>query len=400
MPWSNQSGGSGPSGGSGNKGGPWGGGGNNNDGNKSPWGRPNGSGNNGNNGNNNGGNGGGKGGPTPPDMDELLRKGQQKLQQFGSGFIILIVIILAVLFWLYKSIFFVEPNEMAIKLRFGVPQEDVLIDGGHFQIWPIESHRKVITSQTQISIGDNPTDSLMLTSDQNMVSVKFSVYYNVTQPEEYLFNVDKPYDTIKQVAESAMREVVGRRKMDDVLREKRSEVAADVLAIIKQTLAQYKIGVTVNQVALGETSPPQNVKAAFDLVEQAEQQGNQMRSNAEQYKAKKEGEAFGEISRLSEVANAYKARVIAEANGRAERFKAIAEQEKIAPDVTRYRIYVDTMEQILMAPNKLVIDKSNNGVVPYLPLNNMLQSQQSGNGSSGKPVMNSLTGQSVVEGGK
>ena len=372
MPWSNQGGGSGPSGGGGNKGGPWGGGGNKNDGNKSPWGRPNGGGNNGNNGNN-GGNGGGKGGPTPPDMDELLRKGQQKLQQFGGGMVILVIIILAGIFWAYNSIFFVQPNEKAIKLRFGVPQQEILTNGMHFRIWPIESYRKVPTSEVSVRIGGAEPAGLMLSSDQNIINVTFSLYYNVTDPEQFLFSVAEPVDTIRQVAESAMREVVGRRPMNDVLRDKRPEVANEVVEIIKNTLDQYKIGVTLKEVAFNDVAPPKEVIEAFNLVQQAEQQRNQMRSSAEQYASKKDGEAQGEVSRLVEAASAYKARVIEEANGRAQRFKAIALEEKNAPQATRYRIYVDTMEQVLSSPNKLVIDKGNSGVVPYLPLNNMLQ---------------------------
>ncbi|WP_182417419.1 FtsH protease activity modulator HflK [Bartonella sp. HY038] len=385
MPWSNQSGGSGPLGGSESKSGPWGGG-NNNDGNKSPWGRPNGSGNNGNNGSSNGGsggnNGGGKNGPTPPDMDDLLRKGQQKLQQFGGGMIVFVIIVLAVIFVAYKSIFFVQPNEKAIKLRFGVPQQQILSDGMHFRLWPIEDYVKTGTAERNISIGNDEVSGLMLTSDQNIVNVKFALYFNVTHPEEFLFNVSQPIETIKQVAESAMREVVGRRPMNDVLRDKRPEIAREVVAIIANTLNQYKVGVTLKEVAINDAAPPKKVMEAFNLVQQAEQQRNQMVSTADQYRNKKEGEAQGEVSRLVEAASAYKARVIAEADGRAQRFRAIAQEEKNAPDATRYRIYVDTMEQVLSSPNKLVIDKGNSGVVPYLPLNNMLRAPTSSSATS------------------
>ena len=371
MPWSNQNGG-GPWGGGGNNGGsPWSGGGNDNGNNKNPWNKkPLGS----------GGNGGGSGGDGP-DIDEILRKGQDKLKQFGGGGIFIIVVIVAIIFWLYQCFYIVQQNEQAVELRFGVPKPGIVNDGLHFHFWPIESYLKVPLTEKSIAIGGKPgqpqqSDGLMLSSDQNIVYVNFSVYYRISDPTKYLFNVNEQEGTVRQVAESAMREVVGRRPVDDVLRDKKEEVADNVKKIIQSTADKYQLGVQINRVSISEAAPPTKVAAAFNSVQQAEQERGRMIEEGNRVRFKKLGLANGEASKTREIAKGEKAQMVEEAKGRAERFEAISHEASVAPDASRYRLYMETIGGILNSPNKLILDQKNGGAVSYLPLNELLSGKK------------------------
>lgn len=245
MPWSNQNGG----------GGPWGGGGDNNNNNNGPWGQgpkgPRGGGQN-----------------TPPDLEDILRKGQDRLKQVfpggggrkGSNRPIYFLIGAAVLgFWLFQSVYTVQPDELAVELRFGKPKEEVSEPGPHFHWWPFETYEKAQIVEKQINIGGqgtrNATQGLMLTGDQNIVNVQFSVLYRVSDPRAYLFNVDSPDAMVQQVSESAIREIVGRRPAQDVFRDNRSAIAQSVRDIVQQTLDNYKAGIQINAVSI-EDAPP------------------------------------------------------------------------------------------------------------------------------------------------
>ncbi|EJF88642.1 FtsH protease activity modulator HflK [Bartonella tamiae] len=398
MPWSNQNG-NGPWGGDGknNGGSPWGGNSNNNQNSKNPWGKkPSGS----------GGQGGSSGG-NGPDFDDILRKSQDKLKQAGGGGIILGVILLAVLFWLFQSFYIVQQNERAVELRFGVPKEGIIGDGLHFRLWPIETYMKVPTTEKTISIGGLPgqpqqADGLMLSSDQNIVYVNFSVYYRIENPGQYLFNVNDQEGTIRQVAESAMREVIGSRPVDDVLRDKKEEVANDVKNIIQSTVNKYQLGVDLSRVSISEAAPPTKVAAAFNSVQQAEQERGRMIEEGNRVRATKRGQANGEASRTREVAKGEKAQMVEEATGRAERFQAIAREAAISPEATRYRIYMETVGHILSSPNKLVLEQKNGGPVSYLPLNELIRGQGSQQ-TKNKSTTMSRAGQqtsSIVTGGQ
>ncbi len=387
MPWSNQNG-NGPWGGGNNGGSPWGSGGNDNGGNKSPWEKkPSGS--------------GGNGGNNGPDIDDILRKGQDKLKQFGGAGMFLIVLLIAVIFWLFQCFYVVQQNEQGVVLRFGVPQEGIVGDGLHFHFWPIETYMKVPLTEKSIAIGGKPgqaqqSDGLMLSSDQNIVYVNFSVYYRISDPTRYLFNVNEQEGTVRQVAESAMREVIGSRPVDDVLRDKKEEVANSVKTIIQSTVDKYQLGVQVNRVSISEAAPPTKVAAAFNSFQQAEQERGRMVEEGNRVKFNKLGLANGEASRTREVAKGEKAQMIEEATGRAERFAAIAHEAAVAPEATRYRLYMETVGRILQSPNKLVVEQKNGSPVSYLPLNQMMNSKTSTPSNNSNPSQSSQTDKTVT----
>lgn len=387
MPWSNQNG-NGPWGGGNNGGSPWGSGGNDNGGNKSPWEKkPSGS--------------GGNGGNNGPDIDDILRKGQDKLKQFGGAGMFLIVLLIAVIFWLFQCFYVVQQNEQGVVLRFGVPQEGIVGDGLHFHFWPIETYMKVPLTEKSIAIGGKPgqaqqSDGLMLSSDQNIVYVNFSVYYRISDPTRYLFNVNEQEGTVRQVAESAMREVIGSRPVDDVLRDKKEEVANSVKTIIQSTVDKYQLGVQVNRVSISEAAPPTKVAAAFNSFQQAEQERGRMVEEGNRVKFNKLGLANGEASRTREVAKGEKAQMIEEATGRAERFSAIAHEAAVAPEATKYRLYMETVGRILQSPNKLVVEQKNGSPVSYLPLNQMMNSKTSTPSNNSNPSQSSQTDKTVT----
>ncbi|WP_354189206.1 FtsH protease activity modulator HflK [Bartonella silvatica] len=322
-----------------------------------------------------GGNSGGNG----PNLDDIFRRGQDQFKQVGGSGLFALLFLLAVIFWLYQSLYIVQQNEQAVELRFGVPKEGIVSDGLHFHFWPIETYLKVPLTEKNIAIGGQSgqaqqSEGLMLSSDQNIVNVNFSVYYRISRPSQFLFNVNDQEGTVRQVAESAMREVIGSRPVDDVLRDKKEEVANDVRKIIQLTVDKYQLGVEISRVSISEAAPPTKVAAAFNSVQQAEQERGRMIEEGNRVRFTKIGLANGEASRTREIAKGDKAQMIEEARGRAERFQAIAREAAISPEATRYRIYMETMGHILSSPNKLLFDQVNSPAVPYLPLNELLRS--------------------------
>ena len=350
MPWSNQNGG-----------GPWGGGGGGGN-NQGPWGRgPN----------KPRGNGG------PPDLEEILRRGQDQFKNIVpggfNGGVALIVVGLFAVFWLIQAIYTVQPDERGVELRFGKPRGEVAAPGLHFHLWPIDTVEIVKVTEQQLNVGSragaNSTAGLMLSGDQNIVNVQFSVLYTVTDPEAYLFNVENPSDTLQQVAESAMREVVGRRPAQDAYRDNRQPIEVDVQSIIQSTLDLYGAGIAITRINIEDVAPPRDVADAFEEVQRAGQDRQRLVEEANQYSNQKLGQARGQSAQIREEASAYKDRVVKEAEGEAQRFTSIYEQYKNAPDVTRTRLYLETMESVLKNSKKVIIDEKQPGVVPYLPLN-------------------------------
>jgi len=368
MPWNNQNGG-GPWGGGGNKSGPnkpspWGGG--SSGGDKPPKGpRPV---------NGGGSGGGGGGGMHPPEMDDLLRKGQERLKQFGSGATFIVLGLALIAFWLYQGFYIVQQDEQAVELRFGMPKEGIIGEGPHFLFWPIETYHKVSRREYDVKIGESDESSLMLSSDQNIVNIKFSVYYNISNARAYIFNVAQPDLTIRQVSESAMREIVGRRPANDVYRNELLAVTGEVRDIIQATLDKYQIGVNVVRVAINESGPPLDVKDAFESFQRSQQERQRAIEEGNQFRARRRGEANGLASKIREDAAARKFTVVENARGQAQRFIAVAGEAKLAPEATRLRLYLETMEQILTSPNKLLLDSASSGAVPYLPLNELMRS--------------------------
>ena len=361
MPWSNQSGGGG---------GPWGGGGNN--------------GNNGSGGGGPWGQGGGNrppsggGGGQPPDLEDIIRKGQDQLKRAipgGGGFSPMTLVIgLVVLIGLYltQAFYTIQEDELGIELRFGKPKEEVSTAGLHFHFWPVETYEVANTAENQINIGSTGrqgASGLMLSGDQNIVDVAFSVLYQVVAPEDYLFNVRDPEGMVRQVAESAMREVVGRRPAQDVFRDDRAGIAEQVRAITQNTLDEYQAGININGVNVEDVAPPREVADAFDEVQRAEQNEDQFIEEANQYSNRVLGAARGEAAQILEDAAAYKNRVVEEAKGEAQRFISVYDEYAKAPEVTRKRLFLETMEKVLGDSNKVIVEQGNGqGVVPYLPL--------------------------------
>ncbi|MBB6464593.1 FtsH protease activity modulator HflK [Aminobacter carboxidus] len=354
MPWNNQSGGGG--------GGPWGGGGGNNGGG-GPWGqgpRPS--------------------GPqgSPPDLEDIIRRGQDKLKRAlpggggSTGLLFGLIGAGLLAFWAFQSVYTVQPDELAVELRFGKPKQELSQPGLHFHWWPIETVEKVNTAEKLVDIGEvrgSTSSGLMLSGDQNIVDVKFSVAYQVSNPQAYLFNVSEPDIMVRQIAESAMREVVGRRPAQDIFRDDRQGIAGGVRDIIQATLDDYGAGLSVNAISIEDAAPPREVADAFDEVQRAEQDEDRFVEESNQYSNQKLGQARGEAAQVREDAAAYKNRVVQEAQGEAQRFISVYDEYAKAPDVTRKRLYLETMEKVLQGSGKVIVEQgSGQGVVPYLPL--------------------------------
>ncbi|MCX7304932.1 MAG: FtsH protease activity modulator HflK [Hyphomicrobiales bacterium] len=353
MPWNDKSGG----------GGPWGGG-NNNGGGGGPWGQgPRGP-------------GGPQGGP--PDLEDIIRRGQDRLKQAlpgGAGAspaLFGLIGLALVAFWLFQSIYTVQPDELAVELRFGKPKEELSQPGLHFHWWPIETVEFANTAEKLVDLGEvrgNTSSGLMLSGDQNIVDVKFSIAYQVSNPEAYLFNVADPDEMVRQVGESAMREAVGRRPAQDIFRDDRQGIADAVRGIIQTTLDQYGTGLTINAISIEDAAPPREVADAFDEVQRAEQDEDRFVEESNQYSNQKLGQARGEAAQVREEAAAYKNRVVQEAEGEAQRFVSVYDEYAKAPDVTRERLFLEMMEKVLKDSNKVIVGQgSGQGVVPYLPL--------------------------------
>ena len=351
MPWSNQSGNGQNGGNDGNQGGPWG------QGPKGP-------------GNNQGG--------TPPDLEDILRKGQDQLRRAipgGNGFspLMLGVVIIGLLIaYMFKAIYTIQPDELGVELRFGKPKTEVSSPGLHFHYWPIESYDVVKVSERQINIPGRSSRAgakLMLSGDQNIVEVEYVVLYQVAIPKDYLFKVAEPDEMVRQAADSAMREIVGRRSAQDVFRDNRAVIAEDVHKIVQATLDQYGVGIQINVVNIEDVAPPPEVADAFDEVQRAEQDEDRFIEDANKYSNRKLGQARGEAAQIREDAAAYKNRVVEEAKGEAQRFISVYDEYVKAPEVTRKRLFLETMEGVLRDSNKVILEQGDGqGVVPYLPL--------------------------------
>jgi membrane protease subunit HflK len=354
MPWDNNTGGGGRNS---NNGGPWG---------QAPGG-----------GSGGGSGGGGRRGGGTPNLEEILSRGRDRFQGGipGGRWTIIGVVLALGAFWVANSIFTVQEQEWAVKLRFGQPVETVPA-GLHFALWPIETVERAPRSENRTIIGSVGTNSaqanegLMLSSDQNIVNVSFSVLWSVSDPVAYLFNVRDPDDMVRSIGESAMREVVGQRPVQDVFRDDRAGIANDVRGIVQSIVQSYGMGVTVSRVAIEQAAPPAEVADAFNEVQRAGQDEERFQEEARQYTNTLLGDARGQAAQIREDAAAYKNRVVQEAEGEAARFLSIYQEYAKAPEVTRKRLFLETMEQVLGDSEKVLIDKNSggSGVVPYLPL--------------------------------
>ena len=372
MPWSNNDGGRPTNGGRPNgqrPGGPWG------QGPRGPQ-RP----------------GGGGGGNPPPDLEEILKRSQDRLRTVlprGTGqgpkftpFVIGLIAVGALVLYGLGGYYRVEPDEQAVELVFGDPKEEIMGEGPHFVFWPFESYEKVQINERKITVGSSARrderPGLMLSGDQNIVDVTFSVLYSVANPQDFLFRVRDPEAIVAEVAESAMREVVGRRPAQDVFRDDRLGIEQAVLAIVQDTLNSYNTGVLVRAITLEDAAPPADVADAFEDVQRAEQEEDRVQEVANARRNQLLGQVRGEAAAIRESAAAYKNRVVQEAEGEAQRFLNVYEGYRVAPEATKRRLFLETMEEVLAGRDKVIIESGTGGqgVVPYLPLNEL---QRGGN---------------------
>ena len=344
-------------------------------------------------------NGGGRGpwgggtGTQPPDLEELIRRTQDRLKRMlprgvgvggGGGAVVIGLIVLVV--WLLSGIYVVQPDEQGVVLRFGAFVQRTAPGINYHLPWPIETvETPTVTREQQINIGyridpqnsgntrEAPEESLMLTGDENIVDINFTVFWVIKDAAAFLFNVENPAGaqdaTIKAVAESAMREVVGRNQIEPILTQNRETIQEQVGQLMQQVLDSYGAGVTVTRVQMQKADPPSQVIASYRDVQAARTDQDRMRNEAEAYANKVVPEARGAAARIIQQGEGYKQQATAEAKGEAARFISVYDQFKKAPDVTRRRIYLETMQQVLGGMKKVIIDnKGGSGVVPYLPL--------------------------------
>lgn len=348
MPWDNNTGGGGR-----NSGGPWG---------QAP-----------------GGGAPRRGGGTP-NLEEILSRGRDRFQgglPGGRWAIVGGVLAVAVL-WAFNAVYTVNPQEVGVELQFGRPKPELSMPGLHFHMWPVETVERVSVTVNQTTIGSvagansrtAADEGLMLSGDQNIVDVRFSVFWSVANPVDYLFNVRDPEDMVRNSAESAMREVVGRRPANDVFRDDQAGIEAQVQEITQTILDSYGLGVNISQISIEGAAPPAEVADAFNEVQRAEQDEDRLQEEARSYANTLLGDARGRAAALREDAAAYTNRVVQEATGEAERFNAVYAEYVNAPEVTRKRLFLETMEQVLGGSEKVLIEsgQEGQGVIPYLPL--------------------------------
>ncbi|MEQ1650371.1 MAG: FtsH protease activity modulator HflK [Hyphomicrobiaceae bacterium] len=380
MPWNNQSGGGG------NNGGPWG-----NKGGGGPWGQgPSGGGNN-----------------QTPDLEELLKRSQDKLKKVmpgggqggvpGSVILLLGALATALIgFWAFT--FRVNPDEVGIVMRFGqyVRRAD---PGLHFR-WPPpveEVHFPKITRQNTLQIGMRTNDrsrgygttgsvsdtsTLILTGDENIVDINFVVRWQIKgeSVQDYLFNIQNPELTVEEVAESAMREVVGKMNIQPILTEARLKIEQDVQKLMQTVLDSYGAGVRIFEVQLQRVDPPQDVIDAFRDVQAARADKERLQNDAFTYANKIVPEARGEAERILQAAEGYKTQTVAEASGQAARFVKVLDEYKKAPEVTRQRLYLETMERVMSQSETIILDqKGGQGVVPFMTLDQLQPKKKEGN---------------------
>ena len=357
---------------------------------KSPWGSANGS-----------------GGKRPqddrptsiPEIDDMVRKGQERLKVllggrgggsqggggkgrkpggFSKGTYGLFGLFL-VLIWAYASFYTVKPEEKSIELLLGKYYRTGT-SGLNFAPWPFITHEVLtVTRENTEDVGvgtrtGSQDEGLMLTGDENIVDIDFSVVWNIADPAKFLFNLAQPRETIKAVSESAMREVIARSNLAPILNRDRAVISAEVRALIQTTLDSYDSGVNIVRLNFEKADPPAEVIDAFRDVQAAEQEKDTLEKQADAYANQALAKARGEAAQLIQEAEGYKAKVVNESEGEAARFVSVYEEYIKAKDVTRKRIYLEKMESIFKEVDKVILDQNvggDQGVVPYLPLNQL-----------------------------
>src|SRR5215510_9546218 len=335
----------------------------------------------------NNGSGGGRRGQQP-DLEELLKRSRQGLKQVipggagPPGLLVFLGLLGAALLAAYFAFFFtVRANEVGVVLRFGKFDREVPA-GLHVRLpYPVEEVKLArITDQNITEIGyeaargarggrDVAAESMMLTGDENIVVVGLTIYWHIKDAQKYLFNIQRPDETVKEVAESAMREVVGQAEIKPLITEARTQTEASVQKLMQEVLDYYGAGIAIEKVTMQKSEPPPQVIDAFRDVQAAQADKAKFQNEAFTYANKVVPEARGEAERIVLGAQGYQQQAVAEATGQTARFLKVYDEYKKAPDVTRKRLYLETMERVLGGAEKIILDsKAGQGVVPYLPL--------------------------------
>ena len=331
----------------------------------------------------------------PPDLDQILKNIRNKLAGLFGGkpggaggesvnrYGVWLIVGVALVLWLLSGFYIVQQSERGVVLRFGKKSEITGPGGLHWHWpYPIEHVEKVNVEQVStLWIGRRSDKSVttagadsgyMLTEDENIIVIEFSVQYKVKDPSDYLFNVRDPVSTIVQATESAVREVVGKSQLDFIMTEGQFEVADKTRVLLQQILDRYKCGIQITQVQMQKASPPDDVKAAFEDAIKAREDGDRYIQDAKAYENDIIPRARGGAARLIQEAQGYKASITARAEGDARRFTSIEREYVKAPGVTRERMYLETMEQVLSSTSKIFVDQKGGNNVLYLPLDRLV----------------------------
>lgn len=330
----------------------------------------------------------------PPELDEVINKFKEKFSNFGQRngsnlklphkSLVKFILILAVLIWMGSGFYIVDQGWKAVVFQFG--QFKQITDAGpHWRLpYPIQSHTSVnvdeiqsenigfrnIRNQNRQFVGNVSSESLMLTKDENIIDAKFEVQYKIKSVTNYLFKVNQPKQTLRQVAQSAIRLVAGRNNMDYIITEGRSDVIANIEESAQKLLDLYQTGLEITAVNMKDAQAPEQVQAAFSDVVKAREDKERLINEAETYANGILPQARGEAARALEEAKAYQSQIIAKAEGEADRFSQIRFEYEKSPEITKERLYLETMETILSKTSKVVVDNKGNNLM-YLPLDKL-----------------------------
>lgn len=335
----------------------------------------------------------------PPDLDQLWRDFNQRLNRLfggkgggrggdggggrdarGAGISAGIVALVVLFLWLVSGFFIVQEGQTGVVMTFGKFSYSTQPGFNWRWPYPIQAHEVVNLSQVRtVEVGYRSNirnklsrESLMLTDDENIIDIQFAVQYRLKDASDWMFNNRDQEETVKQVAETAIREIVGKSKMDFVLYEGREKVAFDTSALMQQILDRYRIGVMVTNVTMQTVQPPEQVQAAFDDAVKAGQDRERQKNEGQAYANDVVPRARGAASRLLQESEAYRSRVVANAEGEAARFTKILAEYQKAPGVTRDRMYIEAMQQIFTSTTKVMVDTKSNNSMIYLPLDKLI----------------------------
>ncbi|MDX1402379.1 MAG: FtsH protease activity modulator HflK [Kiloniellales bacterium] len=336
-----------------------------------------------------GGGSGGGGGPRPPDFEDFIRKGQDRVRRmmpggggrFGKTGIIIVLLALLGL-WGFTGFYRVQTNEQGVVLRFG-QWVDTTSPGLHWH-WPSPIEEVILPSVTSVQqidvgfqfLGDRrggqkraiPAEGLMLTGDQNIIDIQFTVQWRISDAGQYLFKIRDREATVKILAESAMREVIGRTPIQLALAEGRGKIEVDAREVLQETLDEYEAGIEITGLVLQQVQPPSPVIDAFNDVQRALQDRDRLKKQAEAYSRDVVPRARGQAAKMIQEAEAYRERLVNEAEGEAQRFLQVYSAYQVNPDVTRKRMYLETMEGVLSETDKIIMEGGTQSPLPYLPL--------------------------------